>query len=86
MSFKTWFVGRDSASDVVLNDASVSRNHCEITVSGGECVVVDNLSSSGSFIAVDGKWQRITNSVVPIETMVKLGKVETTIAKLIRGE
>ncbi|NVK11357.1 MAG: FHA domain-containing protein [Gammaproteobacteria bacterium] len=86
MSFKTWFVGRDSSSDVVLNDASVSRNHCEITVSGGECVVVDNRSSSGSFVAVDGKWQRITNRVVPIETVVKLGNVETTIAKLIRGE
>jgi len=85
MSFKTWFIGRDSTSDVVLSDASVSRSHCELTVSGNECLIVDDLSSSGTFVLLDGSWQRVTNCVVSVDTKIKIGNVESTIAQLVLG-
>lgn len=46
-------VGRDPSSDVHLKDASVSRQHAEITLRGEEWVIVDQ--NSGNGIHVDGR-------------------------------
>ncbi|MEO8500078.1 MAG: FHA domain-containing protein [Vicinamibacteria bacterium] len=46
-------VGRDPSSDIHLRDASVSRQHAEITNRGEEWVIVDQ--DSGNGIHVDGR-------------------------------
>jgi len=46
-------VGRDPSSDIHLKDASVSRQHAEITLRGEEWVIVDQ--NSGNGIHIDGR-------------------------------
>ncbi len=43
-------VGRDPASTVCLNDASVSRNHARITVDADRAVLEDLASKNGSAV------------------------------------
>jgi DNA-binding winged helix-turn-helix (wHTH) protein len=53
-------VGRDPASDVCINDASVSRGHARITLAGAVATVIDHGSKNGT--KVNGKL--ITGPVV----------------------
>jgi len=41
-------VGRDPASTVCINDASVSRNHARITIAGDEATLEDLGSKNGT--------------------------------------
>lgn len=43
-------VGRDPSCDVVLNDESVSRQHCKLSVSGTSVTVADVASRNGTFV------------------------------------
>ena len=43
-------VGRTNASTVVLPDAQVSRNHCELRLTGGRLMVADMGSTNGTFV------------------------------------
>ena len=43
-------LGRSSASDVVLDDASVSRHHAKMTLSSGKVFVEDLGSSGGTYV------------------------------------
>lgn len=65
-------LGRTSDNDFVIDDATVSGAHCEITV-GDEVVVRDLDSTNGTFI--DG--ERITEASLKIGQKLKLGDVET---------
>jgi len=61
-------VGRDADCDVVINDASVSRRHAQISVTGRKAVVRDLDSKNGTRIG----GVRIDN-----ETMLESGEVVT---------
>jgi pSer/pThr/pTyr-binding forkhead associated (FHA) protein len=43
-------IGRDPASTVCINDASVSRNHARITISGADTTLEDLKSKNGTQI------------------------------------
>ncbi len=43
-------VGRDPASDIFLNDVTVSRNHAVIDVSGDEITIRDSGSLNGTYV------------------------------------
>ena len=43
-------VGRDPSSTVCINDASVSRHHARITISGADATLVDLKSKNGTQI------------------------------------
>jgi len=43
-------VGRDVANSIPLNDAQVSRQHCQITSDGGRFFVTDLNSTNGTFL------------------------------------
>lgn len=64
-------VGRDPSSDVHLRDASVSRQHAEITRRGEEWVIVDQ--NSGNGIHVDGR--RIQQAVLLPGQRLQIGSV-----------
>ena len=43
-------IGRDPSSTVCINDASVSRNHARITISGADATLEDLKSKNGTQI------------------------------------
>ena len=47
---KTWSIGRDPASAVLLEDQSVSRQHAMLSVRAGRCWVRDLCSLNGTFV------------------------------------
>lgn len=43
-------IGRDSANEIVINDAEVSRRHARLTFQGGKYVLEDLGSTNGTFV------------------------------------
>ncbi|MBM4404271.1 MAG: FHA domain-containing protein [Candidatus Cloacimonetes bacterium] len=67
---KIYRIGRAPDNDVVVDDPYVSGHHCEITIlDGNNCRISDIGSRNGTFI----DNQRITQSTVKLNTMVRLG-------------
>jgi pSer/pThr/pTyr-binding forkhead associated (FHA) protein len=65
-------LGRGQASDVVLEDRSVSRRHAVVTRRGEEVVLWDDRSLNG--VQVNGK--RITQAVLENGDAILLGEVQ----------
>ncbi len=53
-------IGRDSSSNIAINDAEVSRKHARLTFQGGKYVIEDLGSTNGTFV----NGQRLVSSVV----------------------
>ncbi len=71
-------VGRASSSDIVLNDASVSREHAEIRFTAQGWVLRDLGSSNGTFlngVVVGGSERRVRPN-----DLIKLGEVVLRVA------
>jgi pSer/pThr/pTyr-binding forkhead associated (FHA) protein len=66
-------VGRGDANTLVIHDASVSQNHCEILLNGPEVIVRDLGSSNGTF--VNGARLRNQQSQLLSGQIVKFGSV-----------
>lgn len=73
-------VGRNPASDICLEDATVSARHCEIVVLDDDVFVRDVGSTNGTFI--DG--QRITEAALLPGQKLHVGAVETSVEALAR--
>jgi Mg-chelatase subunit ChlD/pimeloyl-ACP methyl ester carboxylesterase len=69
-------VGRDSASDIVVADSSVSRQHALIVVQGRSLSVKDLGSAGGTFVN-DAKTD---NSTMRADDHVRFGAAEFTVA------
>ncbi len=64
-------VGRTPPADIVIADSEVSRQHCRITVQGGELLIADLNSTNGTFI--DG--ERLEEPMLfPIGAVLKVGR------------
>lgn len=78
-------IGRSPQSDIVISEASVSREHAEITHrDDGNYDVIDKESSYGTYVKRGGEWERISKTVVKPEEHLMLGSYRTTAANLIR--
>ena len=78
-------IGRSPQSDIVISEASVSRDHAEIAHrDDGNYDVTDKESSYGTYVKRDGDWERISKTVVKPEEHLMLGSYRTTAANLIR--
>ncbi|MCL4529439.1 MAG: FHA domain-containing protein [Chloroflexi bacterium] len=53
-------IGRDSSSNVAINDAEVSRKHARLTFQGGKYVIEDLGSTNGTFV----NGQRLASPIV----------------------
>lgn len=53
-------IGRDSSSQVAINDAEVSRKHARLTFQGGKYVLEDLGSTNGTFV----NGQRLASPIV----------------------
>lgn len=63
-------VGRHGESDVVLDDITVSRRHCEFTNHGGRCTVRDEGSLNGTYV----NQVRVDQSEVRHGDEIQVGK------------
>jgi FHA domain len=71
-------IGRTGASDVVLPEAQVSRNHCQVHVTDGQVIVTDLGSTNGTF--VDG--QRIAEpTALDVDATLKIGPFLLTLKR-----
>ena len=43
-------IGRDSANEIVINDAEISRRHARLTFQGGKYVLEDLGSTNGTYL------------------------------------
>lgn len=77
-------IGRSPQSDIVISDASVSREHATLSRrDDGAYDITDKGSSYGTYVKRDGEWQRIEEAVVKSEDPLMLGNFRTTASKLI---
>jgi pSer/pThr/pTyr-binding forkhead associated (FHA) protein len=60
-------VGRDPASTVCINDASVSRNHARITIAGEQATIEDLKSKNGTQVMGESVNTRLLSDGDEIE-------------------
>jgi pSer/pThr/pTyr-binding forkhead associated (FHA) protein len=64
-------IGRDSANEITVNDAEVSRRHARLTFQGGKYVLEDMGSTNGTFV----NGQRLTGPrVLKSGEVISLGE------------
>lgn len=64
-------IGRDTASNIAINDAEVSRKHARLTFQGGKYVIEDLGSTNGTFV----NGQRLASpAVLKSGDVVSLGE------------
>lgn len=71
--------------ELPASEDTVGRRHVEITVGAdGDCYIVDLASANGTFVTEKGKWRKVQQASVSLDTPIRLGSHETTIALLLR--
>lgn len=80
-------IGRQSCSDIVIAESSISRHHADITIQlDGKIILTDSNSTHGTFVRKpDGSFQRITEACVSPGDHIRLGQVSLKVADLLAG-
>ena len=79
-------IGRDEKCDVVLHDASVSRQHaCLILRSDGSIEFEDANSTNGSYLVEGEELVRISSTYLQPEACLQLGKVQVLLAEIMQN-
>ena len=71
-------IGRDSANDVAINDAEVSRRHARLTFQGGKYVVEDLGSTNGTYL---DRSRLTTPTPIPLGAPIRIGKTVIELRK-----
>ena len=83
---KKKIIGRGSECDIVLDHASVSRNHASIHVTEeGYLAVRDNNSGNGTFLHRNGCWIRIRKVGLGTQDRIRFGEKEVPLDHLIEA-
>ena len=78
-------IGRAETNDVVLPEATVSREHAELTELGGGRFSIKDLGSTyGTSIRRGQDWDKIGEAELQHDTPLRLGEYQTTVAGLLR--
>ncbi len=79
-------IGRGSECDIVLDHASVSRNHASIHVTEeGYLAVRDCNSGNGTFLHRNGRWIRIRKVGLGTADRIRFGEKEVPLDRLIEA-
>ena len=83
---KKKIIGRGSECDIVLDHASVSRNHASIHVTEeGYLAVQDSNSGNGTFLHRNGRWIRIRKVGLGTQDRIRFGEKEVSLDRLIEA-
>ncbi len=82
MNYATYLLGRHAECEIGVNDRTVSRRHAEIVVSGNTLMIIDRLSSEGTWVNEGDGWKRITQFVAREPVRVRFGDFETSSVEL----
>ena len=78
-------IGRADTNDIVLDDASVSREHAELVELGGGRFQVKDLGSTYGVSIWQGEdWQKVTEAELRHDSQLRIGDHQTTVADLLR--
>ena len=79
-------IGRDENCNVVLQGASVSRQHAYLILRGdGSIQFEDANSTNGSYLVEGEKLVRISSTYLQPEACLQLGKVQVSLAEIMRN-
>jgi len=82
---KRYMIGRAETNDIVLQEPSVSREHAELVkVSRSTFLLRDLGSTYGTSARQGSDWHLVTAENVDYLTPIRIGEIETTVAKLLR--
>lgn len=85
VSLTTFSIGRSEGSDIVIDDASVSRQHAKIEdLGGGRYRLIDVGSANGCYVQNAGDWCEFREVEVRAADPLLIGDYETTARDLIR--
>jgi pSer/pThr/pTyr-binding forkhead associated (FHA) protein len=65
-------VGRDPSCDILINDPSISRRHCQFTLDADGALVVRDLGSTNGVYVED---RRVSKAIVRPGEIVQIGSV-----------
>ena len=83
---KVLIVGRGQRADIRLVDASVSRLHAELVIGGdGSLRVADRSSANGTWVDVDGSWERVTQRRIVAGDRLRFGSCEIIVSELMHS-
>jgi pSer/pThr/pTyr-binding forkhead associated (FHA) protein len=74
-------IGRSPASDILLDDASVSRRHAVIVNRGGRTVLLDDRSLNGIYV----NGQRVSNAALSDGDWIGIGHVSLRYVEVTGG-
>jgi hypothetical protein len=78
-------IGRADTNDIVLADATVSREHAEFVELGGGRFQIKDLGSTYGVAIWQGEgWQKVTEIEVRHDSQLRIGDYQTTVADLLR--
>ena len=82
---KRYKIGRADTNEIVLHEASVSREHAELVkVNRGVFLLRDLRSTFGTSARQGADWHLVTAENVTYNTPIRIGEFETTVAALLR--
>jgi len=81
---RRYLIGRSEHNDIVVPDASVSRQHAELEeLSGGRFALRDLGSTYGMALWRDGAWVEVLEVELVVDSRVRLGGYETSPRELL---
>ncbi len=78
---RSYIIGREGHIDI--NDASVSKQHLEIQIIGGEVYLRDLNSTNGTFLVKNGRLVPFHEGYVKLSQSIVLGNHQYTIQGLL---
>jgi hypothetical protein len=77
-------IGRSESSEIVIADASVSRQHAELVELGGGRFALSDLGSSfGTHVWQNDAWIPAANTEIGADTAIRFGDFRTTVFDLL---
>ena len=80
---ETFVVGRERGCDLRVRDASVSRQHAQITHLPDGLYVIDLGSTNGTFVLQGNEWRTVREAFVAPSDHLRFGHFEIGVAELV---
>ncbi len=80
---RVYSIGRGPGSDIPIHEIAVSRKHAELVFLGdGRCRLRDRRSTYGTFVLRNGHWEKIQETVVDDDDVLRFGNWQSSTRQL----